>query len=320
MRCPVCFQTGTARFGEGRDALFGTTPETFSLVSCSNCRCLFIEPTPSPQEIASFYPPSYWWDGEDTGVLRRLEEVYRHIALSDHVSFISRAASNASPKGTARILDVGCGPATVLALLRSRGFLVQGLDMSSEAAAIAKRRYGVDVKVGTLDGNVFATSVFDVVVLLHTLEHVPDPHHVLREADRLLAPGGRLVIQVPNVDSYQCRVFGPRWYGLDVPRHLIDYSSDALLHLLGAHGFVADRVRHFNLRDNAPALASSLFPRLDPVGRAVRRRRKEGAESAAGTWIRHIVYLAAVVASYPPAVVEAVLGRGATLMVEARRK
>lgn len=320
MRCPVCFQTGTARYGRAGDTLFETTPETFALASCGSCGCLFIDPPPSSEEITSFYPSSYWWDGADPGLLQRLEEIYRNIVLSGHVSFISRAASRSSPDGRARILDVGCGPATVLALLRSRGFLVQGLDMSNEASAIARRRYGVDVRVGTLDGAVFGPSTFDVVVLLHTLEHVPDPHQVLRDADRLLAPGGRLVIQVPNVDSFQCRVFGIRWYGLDVPRHLIDYSRDALLHLLDAHGFVADRIRHFNLRDNAPALASSLFPHLDPVGRAVRRRRKECRESAAGSWARHIAYLAAVVASYPPAIVEAVLGRGATLTVEARRK
>ena len=136
----------------------------------------------------------------------------------------------------------------------------------------------------------------------------------------MLSTTGRLVIQVPNVDSLQCRVFGPRWYGLDVPRHLIDYSRHSLIGLLDRHGFAVDRLRHFNLRDNAPALASSLFPGLDPVGRAVRRRRSESAETTLGTWVRHLAYLAAVVASYPPAVLEAALGRGATLMVEARRK
>jgi SAM-dependent methyltransferase len=320
MRCPVCFQTRTAHFGQGGDTLFGTTSQTFSLRACGNCRCLFIEPMPSPEEIATFYPTNYWWDGSDAGVLGHLEAVYRHVALFDHLAFISRAASRSSGGPPARILDVGCGPATVLALLRARGFEVQGLDPSREASSIARRRYDIDVRVGTLDGEVFDKTRFDTVVLLHTLEHVPDPHHVLREAGRLLSTTGRLVIQVPNVDSLQCRVFGPRWYGLDVPRHLIDYSRHSLIGLLDRHGFAVDRLRHFNLRDNAPALASSLFPGLDPVGRAVRRRRSESAETTLGTWVRHLAYLAAVVASYPPAVLEAALGRGATLMVEARRK
>ncbi len=320
MRCPVCFQTHTAEFGQGTDTLFETTTEIFSLRSCGSCHCLFIDPLPPPEHIAAFYPPSYWWDGSEGGFLGKVEEIYRQAVLRDHVSFISRAAFRSSANGPARILDVGCGPATVLALLRARGFLVQGLDPSEEASEIARRRHGVDVRVGTLDGAVFDGVRFDTMILLHTLEHVPDPHYVLSEAGRLLSDQGRLVIQVPNVDSLQCRVFGPGWYGLDIPRHLIDYSRNSLVHLLDAHDFTVERMRHFNLRDNAPALASSLFPRLDPVGRAVRKRRRDLAESAVGSWIRHIAYLAVVVASYPPAIFEAAVGRGATLMVEARRK
>jgi len=320
MRCPVCFQMHTAEFGEGADTLFGTTSETFSLRSCGSCRCLFIDPMPAPEEIASFYPPSYWFDGSESSLIGRFEEIYRRIVLWDHVSFISRAAAESSKKGSARILDVGCGPATVLALLRARGFSVQGLDPSEEAARIAKRRHGVDVRVGTLDGQVFDGVGFDTMILLHTLEHVPDPHRVLSEANRLLSSQGRLVIQVPNVDSIQCRVFGPRWYGLDVPRHLIDFSRNSLVRLIDAHGFTVERMRHFNLRDNAPALASSMFPSLDPVGRAVRRRRGDRVESPVGSWIRHLAYFTAVLASFPPAILEAALGRGATLMIEARRK
>jgi SAM-dependent methyltransferase len=319
--CPVCFRTGTVFFGQGRDLLFGTTDETFSLHTCVGCRCVFLNPMPGPEKIASFYPPNYWWDGSGSGFLRKLEAAYRRIVLLDHVSFITRAAGQSSPpsRESPRILDVGCGPATVLALLKARGFTVHGLDISFEASGIAKRDHDIEVTVGTLDPAIFGDSEFDTVVLLHTLEHVPDPHRVLAQARRILRPAGRLVVQVPNVDSIQCRVFGDRWYGLDVPRHLIDYSRTSLMGLLDATGFEVERVRHFNLRDNAPALASSLFPSLDPVSRAVRRRSR-GLERGIGTWFRHLGYIAAVALSYPPTVVEAALGRGATLMVQACKK
>jgi SAM-dependent methyltransferase len=322
VNCPVCLATSTVFFGSGSDLLFGTTEETFSLRACADCRCLFLNPMPEPRKVATFYPPSYWWDGSGSGPLPKLEDLYRRIVLCDHVSFIARAA-RAAVSGTSRvsrILDVGCGPATVLSLLKSRGFEVCGLDASSEAAGIARRDHKIDVEVGTLDGSIFRDGEFDTVILLHTLEHVPDPHHVLAEACRVLAPGGRLVLQVPNVDSIQCRLFGVRWYGLDVPRHLIDYSARSLRGLLDRSGFRVERIRHFNLRDNAPALASSMFPRLDPVGRAVRRRRSPGYETPVGTWLRHLTYLAVVLISYPLALTEAAMGRGATMMVEACKK
>ena len=155
--------------------------------------------------------------------------------------------------------------------------------------------------------------------MLHTLEHLANPRAILEEVARILSDQGRLVLQVPNIESIQFKLFGARWYGLDVPRHLVNYSSESLFRLLSESGFTIERVRHFNLRDNAPAFASSLFPSLDPVSRSVRARQNESHESLLGAWLRDVLYLSAVVASYPLAVIEAALGRGATVMVEAKK-
>ena len=81
--CPVCLATSTAYFGTGTDFLFETTDELFSLHSCGDCRCLFLDPMPDPDKIASFYPPSYWWDESGSGLLKKLESVYRRIVLLD---------------------------------------------------------------------------------------------------------------------------------------------------------------------------------------------------------------------------------------------
>jgi hypothetical protein len=115
-------------------------------------------------------------------------------------------------------------------------------------------------------------------------------------------------------------MFQAKWYGLDIPRHVIDYSRDSMLRLLADSGFEPGRVRHFNLRDNAPALASSLVPSLDPVSRAVRQRKRNRQEPAVAAWVRHVVYLLLVVAAYPVSILESAAGHGATIMIEARRK
>ena len=319
MHCPLCLATRTTFFATGTDFLFETTRKTFDLHSCGECVCLFLEPMPGAEEIAAFYPTQYWWDRSPGGALRKLEATYRRLALVDHVSFIARAARTTVPSGGARILDVGCGPATVLGLLKEKGFDVSGVDLSARAAEIAARDFGIDVAVGSVQEANFPSDEFDVVVLLHVLEHVPNPRDVLTEIFRILKPNGRVVLQVPNIDSLQFSFFGIRWYGLDVPRHLIDYSRSSVLRLLRSCGFVDQRIRHFNLRDNAPALASSLFPGLDPVSRAVRLESRDRRESKLGSWWRHLVYLKLVIASYPFAALEAALGRGATLMIEARK-
>jgi len=317
MNCPVCLNPATAPAFTGTDLLFETTSRTFTLHACPACRCLFLNPMPGNDEIAGFYPTQYWWTTARRGALKRLESIYRRIALRDHVSFIARAAGTGTGVD---LLDVGCGGGTLLGLLKQRGFRAMGVDFSPEAAKVAEEENGVRVVVGSLGEAAFPDQSFDIVTLFHVMEHVTNPRDVLAEVLRILRPNGAIVLQVPNIDSWQFRLFGAKWYGLDIPRHVIDYSRDAILKLLVNAGFVIHRVRHFNLRDNAPALVSSLFPSLDPVSRSVRQRKRNVRESAPAAWSRHLLYLLLVICAYPLAILESAFGHGATVMIEARKK
>jgi 2-polyprenyl-3-methyl-5-hydroxy-6-metoxy-1,4-benzoquinol methylase len=320
MSCPVCLNAFTEPALTGRDWLFESTTKTFTLHSCNSCHCLFLHPMPADEEIAAFYPTQYWWNStrsQGDRPLKRLEAIYRKFVLRDHISFIERAAAN---RTGVDLLDVGCGSGTLLGLLKHRGFRPIGVDFSSEAARIAEKENGVSVIVGSLDQARFPDHSFDIVTLFHVMEHVTNPRRVLAEVSRILKPGGALVLQVPNIDSWQFKAFGVRWYGLDLPRHVIDYSKEAMLKLLNDSGFVARRVKHFNLRDNAPAFVSSLFPSLDPVSRTVRHRKHGVRESMTLAWLRHATYLWLVICAYPFAILESAFGRGATVMIEARKQ
>jgi SAM-dependent methyltransferase len=152
--------------------------------------------------------------------------------------------------------------------------------------------------------------------MFHVLEHLRDPLQGLRFAGRLLKPTGTLVIQVPNISSIQARLFGTRWYGLDVPRHLINFSPKALSFLLDEAGYEFQLVFRFSLRDNPAAIASSLAPRLDPIGR--RGRKPETPPVVGG--IPEIAYLGMFLLALPPAFIESALGFGGTIWAYARPK
>jgi SAM-dependent methyltransferase len=274
---------------------------------------------PDEEELAAFYPDQYWWRSSDkveNSALKKLESVYRRLALRGHLSFILRAAEN---RPNPAVLDIGCGSGTLLGLLKERGFRPTGVDFSPEAARIARQENGVRVVVGSLDQAGFPNDSFDIVTLFHVMEHVTDPRNLLAEASRILKPDGALIVQVPNIDSWQFRAFGPRWYGLDIPRHVIDYSQQAMLRLLDASGFAARRIKHFNLRDNAPALVSSLLPSLDPISRQIRSAKRGVRETPAAASLRHALYFGLVVGAYPFVLLEAAFGHGATVMIEARK-
>lgn len=320
-RCPVCGNADTVpRIVEAADRFFQTTRLTFSLRACAGCRCLFLDPLPERQDLERFYPAAYWAVDGRPNPLRYFESLYRRVVLRDHVGCVTRAAAGLSPAGgSPRLLDVGCGSGLLLSVLKSRGFDVRGFDSSREARAVAKHLHGVDVVVGESVAKAgFAADEFDVVTLFHVLEHVSDPRQVLSEVRRILQPQGRVLVQVPNIESWQSRLFGGRWYGLDVPRHVVNYSHYAIRKLLGSAGFRIRRTRHFNLRDNAAAVASSLCPSLDPVSRRVRNARHSG-ESTAMAWIKHAAYAGVLVAAYPLILAESLFNSGGTVTLEAEK-
>jgi SAM-dependent methyltransferase len=121
----------------------------------------------------------------------------------------------------------------------------------------------------------------------HALEHVHEPLAVLREAHRLLAPGGRLVTALPNIDSLPFRWFGPAWFGLELPRHLTHFTPETLRRMLEAAGFrVVDLrpVRHSDWLRSSAVLAGR-FGRRSLWQRAL--TRKLGAKLA--VWGCHLL-------------------------------
>ena len=74
-------------------------------------------------------------------------------------------------------------------------------------------------------------------------EHLHDPLAILAEIRRILAPDGMLILRTPSLDSWDARVFGPYWAGLDSPRHLAIFSRRTAMRVLNAAGF---RLRRFH--------------------------------------------------------------------------
>jgi len=310
--CLLCGGSRSAALFRASDRLFGTTTEEFSVVRCRDCGLMRLEPPPAPDTLGRYYPDSYWFSPDAT-TAGHLEEAYRRLVLRDHVHFVDRALRATRARGP--ILDVGCGGGLFLRLIRGRGFRAMGLDFSPQAAAVAWRRQGVPAVCALLERAPFRPASLAGLTMFHVLEHLHDPRAYLLAARELLAPDGRLVVQVPNAACWQFRVLGRAWNGIDVPRHLFDFRAPDLERLLASCGFETVRRKYFSLRDNPAGLATSLAPGLDPVARRVRKRGESGFARLA----KDFTYLALAMASTPLAAVEAACRAGSTIMIEARR-
>jgi 2-polyprenyl-3-methyl-5-hydroxy-6-metoxy-1,4-benzoquinol methylase len=314
--CPVCCASELAECPSGRDRLFGIAPGLFSLFRCQSCGCVFQDPIPEMSVLSKLYPQQYWWSeegSESSGcalLFRKMEKLYREFVTKDHVRFLN-ACARGKPRRT--LLDIGCGNGTFLHIARSRGFLPHGMDVSARAAEIANKQYGIPVRQGELGSKAWDGSRFDFVTMFHVLEHLPDPKSALLWARDLLEPDGTLIIQVPNISSVQARLFGTHWYGLDVPRHVINYTPQALGLLLREAAFEFRLTSRFSLRDNPASIASSLALRLDPIHRQGAGLKSSPARSGA----MELAYFGLFLLSIPPAFIESAFGFGGTIWASA---
>ena len=201
-------------------------------------------------------------------------------------------------------------------MMRERGFRVVGLDFSREAAAIAWRRQQAPAVCGDLAHAPLRAGSFAGITMFHVLEHLHDPRAYLAAARELLAPDGRLVVQVPNAASWQFRLLGRRWNGVDVPRHLFDFRDRDVERLLEACGFEVVRRKYFSLRDNPAGLATQRGAGARPHGAARAAgggKRRRAAGQGPGV-------LGAGGGGAAVTLAEAAFRAGSTVMIEARKR
>jgi 2-polyprenyl-3-methyl-5-hydroxy-6-metoxy-1,4-benzoquinol methylase len=313
--CPICRASETGTCPAGRDRLFGLACGLFALYRCKLCGCIFQDPLPDGAVLATFYPQEYWWSEEAQQenrwgrLFRKLEKAYREFVTRDHARFLNQCALG-HPGSENVLLDIGCGNGTFLHVAQECGFQPHGMDASAQAVDIARAQYGIDVRQGEIGSTVWDGKRFDFVTMFHVLEHLPDPRLALEYVRGLLRPSGRLIIQVPNVSSAQARTFGRFWYGLDVPRHVINFTPEALKRLLEELGFEFFLSTRFSLRDNPASIVSSLIPWLDPV-----RRKGRSHSGPISNGLLELAYFGLFLLAAPAAILESLSGAGGTIWV-----
>jgi len=102
---------------------------------------------------------------------------------------------------------------------------------------------GLDIITGNFLEADLPNRYFDVVSLWDVLEHLPDPLPVLKKLSEIIRPGGLLVLNLPNPESWEARRFGPFWIGWDLPRHLNLFPLPLLTSLLRTYGFDRPKVK-----------------------------------------------------------------------------
>lgn len=113
---------------------------------------------------------------------------------------------------------MGCSSGAFLGTAVKLGFRAEGVEPAPKAAAAA-RAAGLNVRQGLLQQAGYTDGQFDAVTLFEVIEHLQQPLELLRECQRILRPGGILLIGTGNVASWSMAAMGARWEYLSIAKH-----------------------------------------------------------------------------------------------------
>ncbi len=121
------------------------------------------------------------------------------VQVVDYLKIADRLGKFMPEKG--RLLEIGCAMGMTMNAFRKRGWKVTGVEPEEWSCKLARDKYGLDVINSTFQEADLEESSFEVVLLLHVIEHLPNPAKGLSQIARILRPGAFLVLETPRYDT-----------------------------------------------------------------------------------------------------------------------
>jgi SAM-dependent methyltransferase len=209
------------------------------IYTCTFCGIGFVHPLPSNESLGNYYNDEYHI------TLEKYLPAYRKRA-NQKFSNLCKLIERKIKPGT--LLEIGSSYGLFMDAARSRGWKVAGIELDAHACRLCKEILDLDVYCGT--PKQFSTEKkFDLICLLHTIEHDPDCFATLKRIKDLLAENGLLVLTLPNFESLASRFNGPHWEWMIPPAHLFYFNPSTIMQVLSGLGYV--QIETFTRRGDA---------------------------------------------------------------------
>lgn len=204
--------------------------DEYRILKCSDCGHVFVEDIPSDYELYEFYEDAY----QESGVFQpkiRWHRKLKYWAIGWYLKSLF-------PRGKKiRLLEIGCSQGDLLKAVAGSGrFEARGIDFATGPVEYA-RSQGLTVDQNSLDGMCFPDECFNVVVAIHTVEHMQNPERSLLEVKRILEPEGYFFAVVPCISHIKARRAGFSWKYWGPPGHLWYFTTRSFRALLKRLGF-----------------------------------------------------------------------------------
>lgn len=222
--CPYC-GGASSFFVSSTDRNRHTTSHMFRYDQCERCKLVFMDSI--PDDLRPFYEDGYQKIPDSLTELREIaaQEKYRMKPILAY-------------KSGGKLLEIGPWIGIFSCNAKDAGFDVTAIEIDQDCVDFLNNTVGIRAIQSPNPAEILDTmhGKFDVIVLWHCLEHLPNPWLVIQKAAGRLAPGGILLIAIPNIESYDFSIFKGNWRHLDTPRHLFFYPAKSLVTLCEANG------------------------------------------------------------------------------------
>jgi SAM-dependent methyltransferase len=257
MICRACDNTQRFRIFSAKEMMFGWR-HSFDYAECLDCGT--IEIVKIPANLGDYYPKDYYSLSADGGsggrpsLARKIAT--RFLLKAPGTGWITRKLSLRYPfLDWARLsgngpdsayLDVGCGGGRLLRRMQRCGFTnLRGVDPYAPQA-VTERGFKIDqAELESVQGK------FDLIILSHVLEHLADPVATLVTARGLLNPKGTILARVPVAGSKVAQDYGPHWFNLDPPRHLVVPSLKGMQLIAKKAGLTVSHIEFDAIEESA---------------------------------------------------------------------
>jgi len=186
----------------------GPGDEVFEYLRCT--RCAFATLANIPADLSRHYVAGYHLLPENDAALEAgvAHDQYKIDLVRQFVP-------------TGRLLEIGPSWGAFCLLAKRAGFAVEAIEMDRACCDFLEQRIGVRVICRTDEAEALREGApLDVIAAWHVMEHLKDPWRLLQAAAQRLAPGGVLVLALPNPHAMQFKMLGRYWAHVDAPRHL----------------------------------------------------------------------------------------------------
>ncbi len=207
--CPMCEKDNT-------EEIF--VKDGFSHVQCKPCGFMYVSPVARDEVVEEFYRQEKSWAAV-------LENPTQLDFDRKKFAYGLDAALEFCPSNP-RVLDVGCGPGIFIDVARERGLIAAGVELNEQNVADMRAR-GITIYDKPLENCGLEAGSFDLIALWEVLEHIVEPRPLMAEVARLLAPGGVVLVLVPNRDALVTRLLQAR-SNTFVVSHVNFFDADSL--------------------------------------------------------------------------------------------